>query len=112
MVLGMKTGWHKKASNGNIVSASTASPCDIATLMTLSDETQPLDDIHTAIDETQTVGDKFDIGKDFHTDKQTQKIVHRKAYLLYKDWRYNLKQEFLELQEEELMTPTIICLQE
>ncbi|GMP74276.1 hypothetical protein CsSME_00031736 [Camellia sinensis var. sinensis] len=53
----------------------------------------------------QVVLDKFNIGDDFHTDEQAQKIVERKAYLLYNDWRYNLKQEFLELQEEGVDDP-------
>lgn len=33
------------------------------------------------------------------------KIIHRKAYLLHKDWRYNLKQEFEVLQEEGVDDP-------
>ncbi|KAL7263865.1 hypothetical protein ACSBR1_001923 [Camellia fascicularis] len=48
----------------------------------------------------QTVLDKFVIGDDFDNDEQAQEILDRKAYLLYKDWRYNLKQEFLELEEK------------
>ncbi|KAL7236984.1 hypothetical protein ACSBR1_020133 [Camellia fascicularis] len=44
--------------------------------------------------------DKFVIGDDFDNDEQAQEILDRKAYLLYKDWRYNLKQEFLELEEK------------
>ncbi|KAL7221843.1 hypothetical protein ACSBR1_023730 [Camellia fascicularis] len=44
--------------------------------------------------------DKFDIGDDFHNDSQAQQIVNTKAYKLYKDWRYNLKQEFELLKEE------------
>lgn len=51
MVPGLKTGRCKKASS-NIVSASAASAHDIATLMTLSDETQPPDDTQTVVDET------------------------------------------------------------
>ncbi|CAL5399341.1 unnamed protein product [Camellia sinensis] len=42
----------------------------------------------------QSVLDKFEIGDDFHNDLQAQKIVNKKAYGLYKDWRYTLKQEF------------------
>ncbi|CAL5388921.1 unnamed protein product [Camellia sinensis] len=38
--------------------------------------------------------DKFEIGDDFHNDLQAQQIVNKKAYGLYKDWRYTLKQEF------------------
>ncbi|KAL7246892.1 hypothetical protein ACSBR2_001911 [Camellia fascicularis] len=48
----------------------------------------------------QMVLDKFIIGDDFDNDEQAQEILDRKAYLLYKDWRYNLKQEFLELEEK------------
>ncbi|KAL7205260.1 hypothetical protein ACSBR2_018236 [Camellia fascicularis] len=42
----------------------------------------------------QSVLDKFEIGDDFHNDLQPQQIVNKKAYGLYKDWRYTLKQEF------------------
>ncbi|KAL7243484.1 hypothetical protein ACSBR1_015807 [Camellia fascicularis] len=56
-------------------------------------------------DVVQVVLDKFDIGEDFHSDEQAQEIVDRKAYLLYKDWRYNLKQYFLELEEEGVNDP-------
>ncbi|KAL7213951.1 hypothetical protein ACSBR1_026390 [Camellia fascicularis] len=42
----------------------------------------------------QVVLDKFEIGDDFHNDLQAQQIVNKKAYGLYKDWRYTLKQEF------------------
>ncbi|GMP62294.1 hypothetical protein CsSME_00024450 [Camellia sinensis var. sinensis] len=42
----------------------------------------------------QAVLDKFEIGDDFHNDLQAQQIVNKKAYGLYKDWRYTLKQEF------------------
>ncbi|CAL5411193.1 unnamed protein product [Camellia sinensis] len=38
--------------------------------------------------------DKFQIRDDFHNDLQAQQIVNKKAYGLYKDWRYTLKQEF------------------
>ncbi|KAL7249315.1 hypothetical protein ACSBR1_011466 [Camellia fascicularis] len=38
----------------------------------------------------QAVIDKFVIGDDFDNDEQAQQILDRKAYLLYKDWRYNL----------------------
>ncbi|GMP49477.1 hypothetical protein CsSME_00016439 [Camellia sinensis var. sinensis] len=48
----------------------------------------------------QAVLDKFDIGEDFHNDSQAQQIVNTKAYKLYKDWSYNLKQEFELLKEE------------
>ncbi|KAL7252719.1 hypothetical protein ACSBR1_007310 [Camellia fascicularis] len=40
------------------------------------------------------IDDKFEIGDDFHNDLQAQQIVNKKAYGLYKDWRYTLKQEF------------------
>ncbi|KAL7174152.1 hypothetical protein ACSBR2_033411 [Camellia fascicularis] len=43
---------------------------------------------------SQAVLDKFDIGDDLHNDLQAQQIVNKKAYGLYKDWRYTLKQEF------------------
>ncbi|KAL7210515.1 hypothetical protein ACSBR1_031968 [Camellia fascicularis] len=46
----------------------------------------------------QAVLDKFQIGDDFHNDLQAQEIVNKKAYGLYKDWRYTLKQEFELLQ--------------
>ncbi|KAL7212960.1 hypothetical protein ACSBR2_015623 [Camellia fascicularis] len=42
----------------------------------------------------QAILDKFKIGDDFHNDLQAQQIVNKKAYGLYKDWRYTLKQEF------------------
>ncbi|KAL7207789.1 hypothetical protein ACSBR1_029689 [Camellia fascicularis] len=48
----------------------------------------------------QAVLDKFEIGEDFHTDQQAQEIIDTKAYLLYKDWRYTLKQHFEKLVEE------------
>ncbi|THG16280.1 hypothetical protein TEA_000910 [Camellia sinensis var. sinensis] len=97
MVPEIKTGRRKRASSGNVVSASEACPHEIGTPLTFSDGAQLPDD-------TQTVGvgkiiDKFVIGEDFHNDEQAQRIIDRKAYLLYKDWRYNLKQEFLELEE-------------
>ncbi|KAL7243393.1 hypothetical protein ACSBR1_015733 [Camellia fascicularis] len=53
----------------------------------------------------QGVLDKFVIGDDFANDEQAQEILDRKAYLLYKDWRYNLKQEFLELEEKGVDDP-------
>ncbi|KAL7187196.1 hypothetical protein ACSBR1_037298 [Camellia fascicularis] len=48
----------------------------------------------------QVVLDKFEIGEDFHTDEQAQEIVDTKSYLLYKDWRYTLKQYFEKLVEK------------
>ncbi|CAL5384223.1 unnamed protein product [Camellia sinensis] len=53
----------------------------------------------------QAVLDKFIIGDDFDNDEQAQQILDKKAYLLYKDWRYNLKQEFLELEEKGVDDP-------
>lgn len=53
----------------------------------------------------QAVLDKFVIGDDFDNDEQAQQILDRKAYLPYKDWRYNLKQEFLELEEKGVDDP-------
>ncbi|KAL7197302.1 hypothetical protein ACSBR2_019897 [Camellia fascicularis] len=49
--------------------------------------------------------DKFVIDEDFDNDEQTQQILDRKAYLLYMDWRYNLKQEFLEFKETGVDDP-------
>ncbi|KAL7205984.1 hypothetical protein ACSBR2_018819 [Camellia fascicularis] len=49
--------------------------------------------------------DKFEIGEDFHTDQQAQEIVDTKAYRLYKDWRYTLKQHFKKLVEEGVDDP-------
>ncbi|KAL7176759.1 hypothetical protein ACSBR2_030164 [Camellia fascicularis] len=49
----------------------------------------------------QAVLDTFEIGEDFHTDQQVQEIVNTKAYLLYKDWRYTLKQHYEKLVEEK-----------
>ncbi|KAL7175768.1 hypothetical protein ACSBR2_029374 [Camellia fascicularis] len=48
----------------------------------------------------QAVLDTFEIGEDFHTDQQAQEIVDTKAYLLYKDWRYTLKQHYEKLVEK------------
>ncbi|KAL7244902.1 hypothetical protein ACSBR2_000279 [Camellia fascicularis] len=48
----------------------------------------------------QAVLDTFEIGEDFHTDQQAQEIVDTKAYLLYKDWRYTLKQHYEKLVED------------
>ncbi|CAL5386135.1 unnamed protein product [Camellia sinensis] len=53
----------------------------------------------------QVMLDKFVIGDDFDNDEQAQQILDRKANLLYKDWRYNLKQEFLELEEKGVDDP-------
>ncbi|KAL7243483.1 hypothetical protein ACSBR1_015806 [Camellia fascicularis] len=61
--------------------------------------------IDQSIKDVVQVVDKFDIDEDFHSDEQAQEIVDRKAYLLYKDWRYNLKQYFLELEEEGVNDP-------
>ncbi|KAL7167169.1 hypothetical protein ACSBR2_037778 [Camellia fascicularis] len=97
MVPGIKIGRRKRATSGNVLSASEACPQEIGTPLTLSDETQSPDD-------TQIV-DKFVINDDFDNDEQAQQILDRKAYLLYKDWRYNLKQEFLELEEKGVDDP-------
>ncbi|KAL7240424.1 hypothetical protein ACSBR2_006137 [Camellia fascicularis] len=53
----------------------------------------------------QAVLDKFVIGEDFDNDEQAQQILDRKAYLLYKDWRYNLKRAFLALEEKGVDDP-------
>ncbi|GMP38581.1 hypothetical protein CsSME_00009769 [Camellia sinensis var. sinensis] len=47
----------------------------------------------------------FEIGEDFHTDQQAQEIIDTKAYLLYKDWRYTLKQHYEKLVEEGVNDP-------
>ncbi|CAL5355109.1 unnamed protein product [Camellia sinensis] len=61
----------------------------IRTLCPLKDVKSWLD-----LDETTKATDKFQIRDDFHNDLQAQEIVNKKAYGLYKDWRYTLKQEF------------------
>ncbi|THG15062.1 uncharacterized protein LOC114278686 isoform X3 [Camellia sinensis] len=53
----------------------------------------------------QVVLDTFEIGEDFHTDQQAQEIVDTKAYLLYKDWWYTLKQHFEKLVKEGVDDP-------
>ncbi|KAL7185646.1 hypothetical protein ACSBR2_027570 [Camellia fascicularis] len=53
----------------------------------------------------QAVLDKFEIGEDFHTDQQAQEIIDTKVYLLYKDWRYTLKQHFEKLVKEGVENP-------
>ncbi|KAL7263706.1 hypothetical protein ACSBR1_001795 [Camellia fascicularis] len=73
----------------------------------------PADDTQTIVEETQPSGvgrtkstrDKFVIGEDIDNDEQAQQILDRKAYLLYKDWRYNLKQKFLKLEEKGIDDP-------
>ncbi|CAL5413156.1 unnamed protein product [Camellia sinensis] len=72
----------------------------IRTLCPVKDVKSWLDlDETTKVAIIQAVLDKFQIGDDFHNDIQEQEIVNKKAYGLYKDWRYTLKQEF-ELLEE------------
>lgn len=67
----------------------------IRTLCPLKDVKSWLDlDETTKAAVIQAVLDKFQIGDDFHNDLQAQEIVNKKAYGLYKDWRYTLKQEF------------------
>ncbi|CAL5350723.1 unnamed protein product [Camellia sinensis] len=67
----------------------------IRTLCPLKDVKSWLDlDETTKATVIQGVLDKFQIGDDFHNDLQAQEIVNKKAYGLYKDWRYTLKQEF------------------
>ncbi|KAL7204474.1 hypothetical protein ACSBR2_017532 [Camellia fascicularis] len=53
----------------------------------------------------QAVLDTFEIGEDFHTNQQAQEIIDTKAYLLYKDWRYTLKQHYEKLVEEGVDDP-------
>ncbi|THG03644.1 hypothetical protein TEA_006352 [Camellia sinensis var. sinensis] len=105
MVPGIKTGRRKRATSGNVLSTSEACAQEIGTPMTFSDETQPPDDTQTVVEETQPGGDKFVVSDNFDNDEQAQQILDRKAYLLYKDWRYNLKQEFLELEEKGVYVP-------
>ncbi|CAL5362546.1 unnamed protein product [Camellia sinensis] len=67
----------------------------IRTLCPLKDVKSWLDlDETTKAAVIQGVLDKFQIGDDFHNDLQAREIVNKKAYGLYKDWRYTLKQEF------------------
>ncbi|CAL5380686.1 unnamed protein product [Camellia sinensis] len=67
----------------------------IRTLCPLKDVKSWLDlDETTKAAVIQAVLDKFQIGDDFHNDLQAQEIVNKKAYGLYKDWRYTLKQQF------------------
>lgn len=54
MVPGIKTGLWKRATSGNVLSASCAQ--EIGTPLTFSDETQPPDDTQTVVDETQPGG--------------------------------------------------------
>ncbi|KAL7161046.1 hypothetical protein ACSBR2_041654 [Camellia fascicularis] len=129
MVPGTKTGRRKKTATDPIASPSETFAPVVATPQTSSDETQPPDDTQTCVEETQAHGirrlcplkgvkswkkidksikdavvqavlDTFEIGEDFHTDQQAQEIVDTKAYLLYKDWRYTLKQHYEKLVEK------------
>ncbi|GMP87025.1 hypothetical protein CsSME_00039574 [Camellia sinensis var. sinensis] len=56
MVPGIKTGRRKRATSGNVLSASEAYPQEIGTPLTFSVETQPPDDTQTVVDETQPSG--------------------------------------------------------
>ncbi|CAL5324437.1 unnamed protein product [Camellia sinensis] len=103
MVPGMKTGRRKKATDLIASPSGTFAPI-VVTPQTLSDETQPPDDTQTCVEETQGK-DTFEIGEDFHTDQKAQEIVDMKAYLLYKDWRYTLKQHYEKLVEEGVDDP-------
>ncbi|KAL7209726.1 hypothetical protein ACSBR1_031312 [Camellia fascicularis] len=53
----------------------------------------------------QAVLDTSEIGEDFHTDQQAQEIINTKVYLLYKDWRYTLKQHYEKLVEDGVDDP-------
>ncbi|KAL7202067.1 hypothetical protein ACSBR1_033694 [Camellia fascicularis] len=53
----------------------------------------------------QAVLNTIEIGEDFHTDQQAQEIIDTKVYLLYKDWRYTLKQHYEKLIEEGVDDP-------
>ncbi|KAL7234177.1 hypothetical protein ACSBR1_017716 [Camellia fascicularis] len=158
MVPGIKTGRRKRATSGNVLSASKACPQEIGTLLTFSDETQPPDDTQTVVEETQPGGMGRTrstcvrgptLGKGVH-----KKIARKKGEKLHvyvnrvlnvitggnaipatnelglqirrlcplqsvKSWRkidqstkdavvqarYNLKQEFLELEEKGVDDP-------
>ncbi|KAL7238355.1 hypothetical protein ACSBR2_004454 [Camellia fascicularis] len=101
MVPGIKMGRRKRATS--------ACPQEIGTPLTFSDETQPPDDIQTVVEETQLGGNATpatnELGLQIRRLCPLQRILDRKAYLLYKDWRYNLKQEFLELEEKGVDDP-------
>ncbi|CAL5420669.1 unnamed protein product [Camellia sinensis] len=56
MVPGIKTGRRKRATSGNVLSASEACPQEIGTPLTFSDETKPPDDTQTVVNETQLGG--------------------------------------------------------
>ncbi|KAI7980800.1 Serine/threonine-protein phosphatase PP2A-4 catalytic subunit [Camellia lanceoleosa] len=56
MVPGIKTGRRKRATSGNVLSASEACPQEIGTPLTFSDETQPPDNTQIVVDETQPGG--------------------------------------------------------
>ncbi|KAI8002890.1 Alpha-mannosidase I MNS5 [Camellia lanceoleosa] len=56
MVPGIKTGRRKRATSGNVLSTSEACAQEIGTPMTFFDETQPLDDTQTVVEETQPGG--------------------------------------------------------
>ncbi|CAL5323086.1 unnamed protein product [Camellia sinensis] len=57
------------------------------------------------IDQSIKDADMFEIGEDFHTDQQAQEIVDTMVYLLYKDWRYTLKQHYEKLVKEGVDDP-------
>ncbi|KAL7170271.1 hypothetical protein ACSBR2_035192 [Camellia fascicularis] len=110
MVPGTKTGRRRKIATNPIASPSGTFAPVIVTPQTLSDETQPPDDTQIFVEGTQAHGvgktiDMFEIGEDFHTDQQAQEIVDTKAYLLYKDWRYTLKQHYKKLVKEGIDDP-------
>ncbi|THG21684.1 hypothetical protein TEA_000313 [Camellia sinensis var. sinensis] len=88
----------KDSVTENVVSAGSSTECLEQLLKKLSEK-------YTALALEKPILDKFVIGDDFDNDEQAQQILDRKAYLLYKDWRYNLKQEFLELEEKGVDDP-------
>ncbi|KAI8016885.1 hypothetical protein LOK49_LG04G00650 [Camellia lanceoleosa] len=53
MVFGIKTRRRKRATGGNVLSASEACSQEIGTPLTFSNEMQPPDDTQTLVDETQ-----------------------------------------------------------
>ncbi|KAL7173760.1 hypothetical protein ACSBR2_033088 [Camellia fascicularis] len=61
--------------------------------------------IDQSIKDAVVQADTIEIGEDFHTDQQAQEIIDTKAYLLYKDWRYTLKQHYEKLVEEGVDDP-------
>ncbi|KAL7170724.1 hypothetical protein ACSBR2_035578 [Camellia fascicularis] len=105
MVPGMKTGRRKKTTTDPIASPSGTFAhirrlCPLKGVKSWKKIDQSIKDAVV-----QAVLDTFEIGEDFHTDQQAQEIVDMKAYLLYKDWRYILKQHYEKLVQEGVDDP-------